>query len=58
VTAVDDLGIVVVLQVACGNLDLRTTITRSSLREMGIRTGDEVVLTFKASAVRVFPQKS
>ena len=55
VTAVDDLGIVVVLQVACGNLDLRTTITRSSLRGMGIRTGDEVVLTFKASAVRVFP---
>jgi molybdopterin-binding protein len=55
VTAVDDLGMVVVLQVACGDLTLRATITRSSLREMGIGTGDEVVLTFKASAVLLFP---
>jgi molybdopterin-binding protein len=55
VTAVDDLGMVVILQVACGDLTLRATITRTSLREMGIRTGDEVVLTFKASAVLLFP---
>ena len=55
VTAVDDLGIVVVLQVACGGLALRATITRQSLAEMGLRTGDEVVLTFKASAVMLFP---
>ncbi len=53
-TAVDDLGIVVVLQVACGDLALRVTITRQSLAELGLRTGDEVVLTFKASAVMVF----
>ncbi len=55
VTAVDDLGIVVVLQVACGDLALRATITRQSLAEMGLRPGDEVVLTFKASAVMLFP---
>jgi molybdopterin-binding protein len=55
VTAVDDLGIVVVLQVACGDLALRATITRQSLAEMALRAGDEVVLTFKASAVMVFP---
>lgn len=54
VTAIDDLGIVVVLQVACGDLAFRATITRQSLAEMGLRTGDEVVLTFKASAVMLF----
>jgi molybdopterin-binding protein len=57
VTAIDDLGIVVVLQVACGDLALRATITRQSLAEMGLRTGDEVVLTFKASAVMLFPEE-
>ena len=55
VTAVDDLGIVVVLQVACNGLAFRATITRQSLAEMSLRTGEAVVLTFKASAVMLFP---
>jgi tungstate transport system ATP-binding protein len=54
VAAVDDLGLVVILRVECGDLSLRVTITRQSLEELGIRLGEDVQLTFKASAVLVF----
>jgi molybdopterin-binding protein len=55
VEAVDDLGMVVLVRVQCGELSLRAAITRTSLQELGLRPGETVVLTFKASAVLVFP---
>jgi molybdopterin-binding protein len=55
VDAVDDLGMVVLVRVRCSDFSLRAAITRSSLQELGIRPGETVVLTFKASAVLVFP---
>jgi molybdopterin-binding protein len=55
VASVDDLGMAVALRVDCGDLSLRVTITRQSLEELEIRVGEDVVLTFKASAVLVFP---
>jgi len=57
VAAVEDLGLVVALRVDCGDLTLRATITRQSVEELGIRAGEEVVLTFKASAVLVFSEE-
>jgi molybdopterin-binding protein len=54
VAAVDDLGMIVALRVECGGLSLRVTITRQSLEELGIRAGENILLTFKASAVLVF----
>jgi molybdopterin-binding protein len=55
VDAVDDLGMVVLVRVRCSDFSLRAAITRSSLQELGIRPCETVVLTFKASAVLVFP---
>ncbi len=55
VEAVSDLGMFVLVQIRCGEMSLRAAITRSSLQELGIRPGETVVLTFKASAVLVFP---
>jgi tungstate transport system ATP-binding protein len=50
-----DLGMVLLVRVRCAELSLRAAITRSSLQELDIRPGEMVVLTFKASAVLVFP---
>jgi molybdopterin-binding protein len=55
VEEVIDLGMVVLVRVRCRELSLRAAITRLSLQELGIRPGEMVVLTFKASAVLVFP---
>jgi tungstate transport system ATP-binding protein len=55
VETVDDLGLIVLVRVQCGDFAVRAAITRSSLQELAIRTGEDVVLTFKASAVLVFP---
>ena len=55
VTAVTDLGMIVLLQVACPDFPVNVTITRQSLGEMGIHKGETVHLTFKASAVLLFP---
>ena len=55
VEAVDDLGMVVLVRVRCGELRLGSAITRSSLQELDMRPGEPAVLTFKASAVLVFP---
>lgn len=55
VEAVDDLGMIVLVRVRCGELSLRAAITRLSLQELNVRPGETMVLTFKASAVLVFP---
>ena len=55
VEAVDDLGMVVLVRVRCEGLLLGAAITRSSLQELDVRPGEPAVLTFKASAVLVFP---
>jgi molybdopterin-binding protein len=55
VETVDDLGMVVLVRVRCGELLLGSAITRSSLQELDMRPGEPAVLTFKASAVLVFP---
>ena len=41
--------------VVVGALLLGAAITRSSLQELDMRPGESAVLTFKASAVLVFP---
>ena len=46
---------VVLLQVACPDFPVNATITRQSLDEMEIMAGETVHLTFKASAVLLFP---
>jgi molybdopterin-binding protein len=55
VEAVDDLGLVVLVRVRCGELLLGAAITRTSLQDLGLGPGETAVLTFKASAVLVFP---
>jgi molybdopterin-binding protein len=55
VETVDDLGMVVLVRVRCGDLLLGAAITRSSLQDLALRPGEPAVLTFKASAVLVFP---
>ena len=54
VTAVRDLGMFAVLRVEGEDLGLNVMITRQSLAELGIRAGEIVDLTFKASAVLLF----
>ncbi len=55
VEAVDDLGLIVLVRVRCGELLIGAAITRTSLQELGLGPGQAAVLTFKASAVLVFP---
>jgi molybdopterin-binding protein len=43
----------VAITVDCG-VDLTATVTHSAIRELSIAPGDDVVLSFKASAVRIF----
>ncbi|BAA29226.1 tungstate ABC transporter ATP-binding protein WtpC [Pyrococcus horikoshii] len=55
VEGIEDLGALVKLTLNLGGIILRAFITRSSLIELGIREGEEVYASFKASAIHVFP---
>ncbi|WP_297523539.1 tungstate ABC transporter ATP-binding protein WtpC [Thermococcus sp.] len=54
VEGVEELGPVVRLRLNASGLSISAFITRSSLIELGIRTGKEVYAGFKASALHVF----
>ncbi|MGQ9588408.1 MAG: ATP-binding cassette domain-containing protein [Thermoplasmata archaeon] len=53
VTSIIEKGGVVFVTADCG-IDLTTAITRESLREMRITTGDDVYFAFKAGSVNLF----
>ncbi len=54
VESVEELGPLVRVVVSAGSIRLRVFITRSSMLEMGIKSGKEVYASFKASALHVF----
>jgi|Deesub1362A_J573_1020465.scaffolds.fasta_scaffold02028_5 molybdate/tungstate transport system ATP-binding protein len=54
VTAIEDLGSVVKVEVESSGIELRAIITRSSLLELGISEGDEIYAVFKSSAIHIF----
>lgn len=54
VSAIEDLGSVVRLTLETDFFELKSFITRSSMVEMEIKTGDEVYAGFKATALHVF----
>lgn len=44
----------VYVYVSVGSIELAAALTRQSLERLGLKIGDEVTLTFKATAVKVF----
>jgi molybdopterin-binding protein len=54
IVSVERAGHVYNICVNCGNLDIISTVTRGALSELDLRNGQEVCLSFKASAVHVF----
>lgn len=54
VESVEELGPLVRVHLRAGGIPLRAFITRSSMLEMGIHEGEEVWVSFKATALHVF----
>ena len=51
-----DLGALIALSVDCSGIPFTAFLTRVSCAQMGLAAGSGVALTFKATAVRLFPQ--
>lgn len=55
IVAVTDLGLVTSLSVDCGGFVFTVFVTRHSCEQMGLQSGVEVSLTFKATSVHLLP---
>ncbi len=54
IESVERTGSIFSISVSCGNLIMISSITRSALTELDLTEGQEVCISFKASAVHVF----
>ena len=54
ISSVERTGSIFSISVACGNLLLISSVTRSALSELNLTKGQDVYISFKASAVHVF----
>ena len=54
ISSVERAGSIFSISVACGNLVIISSVTRSALSELNLTVGQDVYISFKASAVHVF----